>query len=62
MAVHGRTRKQMYAGEANWDYIRAVKEAVTVPVIANGDVFTPEAAVRILQSFLDQPEAKRKTI
>ena len=49
VAVHGRTRKQMYAGEANWDYIRAVKEAVTVPVIANGDVFTPEAAVRILR-------------
>ena len=42
VAVHGRTHKQMYAGEANWDYIRAVKEAVTVPVIANGDVFTPE--------------------
>ena len=48
-AVHGRTRKQMYAGEANWDYIRAVKEAVKVPVIANGDVFSPQDAVRILR-------------
>ena len=49
VAVHGRTRTQMYAGQANWDYIRAVKEAVSVPVIANGDVFSPEAAVRILR-------------
>ena len=49
VAVHGRTRKQMYAGEANWDYIRAVKEAVKVPVIANGDVFSPQDAVRILR-------------
>ena len=49
VAVHGRTRNQMYAGTANWDYIRAVKEAVHIPVIANGDVFSPEAAVRILK-------------
>ena len=49
VAVHGRTRTQMYAGQANWNYIRAVKEAVSVPVIANGDVFSPEAAVRILR-------------
>lgn len=48
VAVHGRTRTQMYAGKANWDYIRAVKEAVNVPVMANGDIFTGGDAVRIL--------------
>ena len=49
VAVHGRTRTQMYAGTANWDYIRAVKETVSIPVIANGDVFEPKDAVRILK-------------
>ena len=48
VTVHGRTRTQMYAGTANWDWIREVKQAVRIPVIANGDVFSPKDAVRIL--------------
>ena len=48
VAVHGRTRNQMYAGTANWDWIRAVKQSLHIPVIANGDVFEAKDAVRIL--------------
>ena len=49
VAVHGRTRAQMYAGRADWDIIREARKAVHIPVIANGDVFTPEDAAHILR-------------
>jgi len=49
ITVHGRTRVQMYSGRADWDIIRQVKEAVQVPVIANGDVFEAKDASRILR-------------
>lgn len=49
VAVHGRTKVQMYTGRADWDAIREVKQAVKIPVGANGDVDSPEAALRILK-------------
>ncbi len=48
IAVHGRTREQFYAGTADWDIIRRVKERVSIPVIGNGDVRTPQDAERLL--------------
>ena len=48
IAVHGRTRQQMYTGKANWKAIKEIKDLVSIPVIGNGDVDSPEAAKRML--------------
>ena len=49
VAVHGRTREQYYSGTADWDIIRQVKEAVSIPVIGNGDVTGPESAKKMIE-------------
>ncbi|MBS2967297.1 tRNA dihydrouridine synthase DusB [Metabacillus sp. KIGAM252] len=50
VAVHGRTRVQMYEGHADWDIIKQVKDSVNIPVIGNGDVQTPQDAKRMLET------------
>ncbi len=49
LTIHGRTRAQGYTGNARWEWIKKVKEILTIPVIANGDIFSVEAAINCLE-------------
>lgn len=48
LAIHGRTREQFYAGNADWDIIKKVKESVNIPIIGNGDITSPQKAKEML--------------
>ena len=67
VALHARTREDGYTGQARWEYIAAVKDAVKIPVIGNGDIRTPEDAAAMvdadrLRRRHDRPRRARESV